>query len=335
MIKFACPNCGRSMQVPENAAGKKGACKSCNETIIVPEPETEIVSSPPRIIRQKSPQDLFIAATEERNSPSVSVTVQQKSSAAHSLGIASMVLGILGLMVCWVPLIGLLGMPLSGLGAILGAIGLFIAMARRGTGIGFPIAGTAISTLAIAIAAFLNYVILKPSFDQARAAAFKEQMKQELGKLDLDIPAALEAPAAKEEKKKVPKSDKEWFRAEIPTGPFLAGWRDFDTNFFAKPPTHSLRLMIRIHTLPNRPIKTFRGNLRLTDAKGKVLFDEDIDKTEDVSFVDRTIYSVRIDPYNDDDENHRMLRFTDEKELKAVFVPTSVVFADGKEQSFE
>jgi hypothetical protein len=63
-----------------------------------------------------------------------------------------MVLGILGFMVCWVPLLGLVGLPLSGLGVLLGTIGLATAIARGGIGIGFPIGGLAISLLAVATA---------------------------------------------------------------------------------------------------------------------------------------------------------------------------------------
>ena len=41
MIEFACRKCGRSMRVPESAAGKQGTCKSCGDSITVPSLETE------------------------------------------------------------------------------------------------------------------------------------------------------------------------------------------------------------------------------------------------------------------------------------------------------
>lgn len=69
----------------------------------------------------------------------------------NSLGIASMVLGILAFVICWIPILNLLGLPLSGLGLLLGIIGIVIAAVRRGSGIGFPIAGAAISGVALVI----------------------------------------------------------------------------------------------------------------------------------------------------------------------------------------
>jgi len=55
---------------------------------------------------------------------------------------------MLAFLICWIPFLGLLGVPLSLLGIVLGGIGLLLAVFRRGAGIGFPIAGTAISLLA-------------------------------------------------------------------------------------------------------------------------------------------------------------------------------------------
>lgn len=43
MINFKCPHCSHPMKVPENAAGKKGACKSCGNAVRVPSPNTEII----------------------------------------------------------------------------------------------------------------------------------------------------------------------------------------------------------------------------------------------------------------------------------------------------
>ena len=38
MIDFNCPNCGHSIHAPDSAAGKKGACKKCGESVRVTEP---------------------------------------------------------------------------------------------------------------------------------------------------------------------------------------------------------------------------------------------------------------------------------------------------------
>ncbi|MBW3598548.1 MAG: hypothetical protein KY475_14910 [Planctomycetes bacterium] len=71
-----------------------------------------------------------------------------QSKAAHSLGIASLVLGVLAFFVCWMPFIGL---GFGGLGLLLGVGGLVLAITRKGSGIGFSIAGTAVSSVATVV----------------------------------------------------------------------------------------------------------------------------------------------------------------------------------------
>ena len=66
-----------------------------------------------------------------------------------SLGVAGCILGTLALPISLVPLIGLIGVPLSALGLLLGVAGLLVAVFRKGSGIGFAIAGSAISALAL------------------------------------------------------------------------------------------------------------------------------------------------------------------------------------------
>lgn len=42
VIRFDCDNCGKTLKVPSNNAGKKGACPGCKQPIRVPEPELEL-----------------------------------------------------------------------------------------------------------------------------------------------------------------------------------------------------------------------------------------------------------------------------------------------------
>ncbi|MCB7130413.1 MAG: hypothetical protein J3T61_12850, partial [Candidatus Brocadiales bacterium] len=96
----------------------------------------------------------------------IQVNVQQPSRAAHSLGIASLVLGILSFFVCWLPFIGLF---FGGLGFVLGGIGLLLAFARKGSGVGFSIAGTAVSSVALVTGLLFTFAIVGTvaSVDQA------------------------------------------------------------------------------------------------------------------------------------------------------------------------
>lgn len=72
--------------------------------------------------------------------------------AAHSLGIASMLLGLLALSFSWIPGIGLFGLPFSVGGLLVAAGGIAVSCTRRGSGIGYSLAGALISAVAVAYA---------------------------------------------------------------------------------------------------------------------------------------------------------------------------------------
>jgi ubiquitin-protein ligase len=40
MIRFSCPGCGRKFNVPDKYAGKKAVCKSCDQMVVVPQPNS-------------------------------------------------------------------------------------------------------------------------------------------------------------------------------------------------------------------------------------------------------------------------------------------------------
>jgi len=139
------------MKVKDEAAGRKGKCTKCGESVRVPNEST--VTDPHELQVPAAPELVVVAAPREDSFPAIApvanvqVNVQQ-SKASHSLGIASLVLGILSLFVCWLPFIGT---SLAGLGFLLGASGLVMAVLRKGTGIGYSIAGTAVSGVALLI----------------------------------------------------------------------------------------------------------------------------------------------------------------------------------------
>ncbi len=46
MISFECPHCKNSMKVKDDAAGRKGVCKKCGNTVLVPDERMPIIISP-------------------------------------------------------------------------------------------------------------------------------------------------------------------------------------------------------------------------------------------------------------------------------------------------
>jgi hypothetical protein len=78
----------------------------------------------------------------------------EPGSAATGLGVASLALGLLALTFAWIPCIGVLSLPLSGVGLILGIVGWASAGSRDNSGLGLSIAGTLLCLLAIGLVAF-------------------------------------------------------------------------------------------------------------------------------------------------------------------------------------
>ncbi len=175
MIQFNCPQCGKPISVNDDAAGKRGKCRACGQLITIPDgkaiegvsrpqrpkeqPDQQLVPSKTNPPKQVAPAPVPLQPlphevpqphlVESRPTPPVAVQVNiQPAQAAHSLGIASLVLGILSFFVCWLPFVGF---GFGGLGLLLGTAGLVLAITRQGTGIGYSIAGTAVNSVAVFI----------------------------------------------------------------------------------------------------------------------------------------------------------------------------------------
>ncbi len=74
------------------------------------------------------------------------------------MGVASLVLGILAIIVCWVPCVGWCAIVPGILGIILGGVGIAKA-AKKGTGKGCAVAGLVMSIIATAFSIFWVFVI--------------------------------------------------------------------------------------------------------------------------------------------------------------------------------
>lgn len=77
-----------------------------------------------------------------------------------SLCTGSVILGALAFLICWVPLIGAVGMPLAALGLLMGAFGVIISLMRAGAGMAMGVVGLAICTLSLFVALTVNGAII-------------------------------------------------------------------------------------------------------------------------------------------------------------------------------
>jgi hypothetical protein len=164
MIEFECGKCGKHVRVRDDAAGKRGRCPQCGAVLSFPGAENGVslrkseepteATQPSRPAHQSSaqgmpaPQPAPLESGHVAQALSVNVHLPKRTS---SLGVVSLILGVVAFLFCWVPVLGILSLPLSALGVLLAAIGLGIALVRRGSGIGWPIGGGAVSVLALAI----------------------------------------------------------------------------------------------------------------------------------------------------------------------------------------
>jgi len=165
-----CPSCKSKIRASDNLAGRKVKCPKCGQLIAVPG-QTHLGPAAAFIQAESMPQpalqtpaivpntsfDTSFSNLEEDDRPArrrAHSDASTRGGAAHSLGIGSMVLGVVALLFSFIPCIGAFSMPLSGLGLLLGITGGVVALCRSGRGIGFPIAGSAINGMAFVIALF-------------------------------------------------------------------------------------------------------------------------------------------------------------------------------------
>jgi len=138
---------GEDVEIVINASDEVDAEAVANKRNVMVQRVTPL----PVAIAHPPPQGMIPHRLEPGHvpgAPTVNVHVPRRAS---SIGIVSLVLGLVAFTFCWVPLIGILSVPLSGLGLLFAIIGFIICMNRRGAGAGFPIAGGLVSLFALLI----------------------------------------------------------------------------------------------------------------------------------------------------------------------------------------
>ncbi len=105
---------------------------------------------------------------------SVLDSIKPKSSEANWLGVASIVSGGVAMAIGWIPLIGLIALPISAIALVLGVIGFIFPLATKKSGIKMPIIGLVISVASIALpflttSALMNELEKNPEFRESMA----------------------------------------------------------------------------------------------------------------------------------------------------------------------
>ena len=151
-----------------------------------------VQSSIPTPQIQRAPQQVTAVAVPPHQS--VAMPAQQinltmnatRGSGTSGLGIAALVIGIIACLGSWIPLIGLLTIPISVIGLILATIGFIISLTGRKSSVGMPVAG-AISCILAIIVAFT----VTAGTGVAIGSAMNESLKQAENntlKSDLTVP---------------------------------------------------------------------------------------------------------------------------------------------------
>jgi hypothetical protein len=146
-----CENCGRLIGALETPHIYEDhvVCRQCKDKLSVPRPPAlPSIARPTEIRRASPPPPAYLETGHVPYAPSVNVHLPKRAS---SFGITSLILGIIAFLLCWLPLIGMLTIPLSLLGVIFGSIGLAVALRRQGSGAGYPCAGIAVGLFALLI----------------------------------------------------------------------------------------------------------------------------------------------------------------------------------------
>src|SRR5262249_48446189 len=151
---LACPHCQGQFAFDVRLAGRIVTCPHCRQqlqmaaAVPVPVAVAVPVASATVAVLPPSAPDPFKGLDEGEAKSTHWRSRARDQAAAHSLGIASMVLGVLALIISFVPAAAMIALPLAGIGILLSIAGGLVAVSRNGHGVGFPIGGFALNGMA-------------------------------------------------------------------------------------------------------------------------------------------------------------------------------------------
>lgn len=187
-VVSTCPQCQSSLKVPDHLVGKSVKCPKCGTILTVPgapastpppiPSAAEVVANvPPPMPRPQAPLHAPPLAAAARpgshddddyddrpmqprrrprryDEPDVAYAQAPSANVQMGFGIAALCVGCVAVIISLIPCIGLfIGMPIAGLGIVLGVVGLIVALVQKGRGLGFPIAGSCVNLVALLIGA--------------------------------------------------------------------------------------------------------------------------------------------------------------------------------------
>jgi hypothetical protein len=191
-IPVSCPSCGTSLKAPDSAAGRKVKCPKCATPFAVPaaaaEPPMEVQAAPPRPMaaqpapaRRAAPPPPDDDGGYDEGPPARRPMRRPDGEGGPGtglqlgLGVAGLAVGAVALPFAFIPCLGMFAWPLAAVGLILGAVGLVIGFSRQNTGLAFPIAGAAVSAVALGVSLYWWFAVNRAVSDLDQFAKNAQQ----------------------------------------------------------------------------------------------------------------------------------------------------------------
>jgi hypothetical protein len=194
-ITVVCPQCEARLSAPEEASGLPVQCPRCGTTFDAPAvptvpagavqatPPLPLVTAVPVLIDEESGRGARARSRPgwEGGRPRRARSRRREDDLALAdtglqtgLGIAALVVGVLGAGVTFLPRMTVLGLVTCGAGVILGMVALVVGLARGRRGLGLPVAGVSVSGAALVVAG--TWLVVLGLIEQSRAAAEQAQL---------------------------------------------------------------------------------------------------------------------------------------------------------------
>jgi hypothetical protein len=321
-VTVTCPNCATKLKAPDSAVGRKVKCPKCEGVIAVPTAHVEPVdrarrgvqaeppdpvpypASPSRRRRQDDDEDNDRPLSRRRREEDYEDDYDddrgpsrrepaQGGGLPMGLGIASLSVGVLGLLIALIPCVGAFGWPICAVGLVLGVVGLFLGISK-GNAIAFPIAGSAVSGVALAISLMWVFLI-------ARTAQMGNQMgkgfAREMERAAKEAQAAAQQAQAAQQQVGIAKQIQNGMKPlpGVPTPPtgsitLAAGKARLEAELTVADPRDRVMAgsACKVYTLKMKAGRTYQIDmmqkpgapgldpfLRLEDSQGKQLADDD------------------------------------------------------------